>query len=179
MEPNPHRVLGNSSYTQYGAEYISFLAAFKAALHAQSMILTIDVGDWYVRQCGGDGLVDLVQIGPSVDVVIIEDYYGTYGTPPTSCPGGTPPAQQTCTEDFGGILGLMCDVTPTTAVNIGMIEGAGGTGANPFLNQALGAVSTIGFTSVSVWPGETPFLNSANIPNGATWYSLLAAFLTQ
>jgi hypothetical protein len=170
---------GNSGYTQYGAAYISFLAAFKAALHAQNLILTVDVADWFVRQCGNDQLVDLAQIGPSVDVAIIEDYYGTYGTPPTSCPGGTPPAQQDCTEDFGTILALMCDVSPASAVNIGVIEESNGTGTNPFLGQALNAVSTIGFTSIAVWPDATPFLSPASVPNGGTWYSLFAGFLAQ
>ena len=166
-----------TGYAKYGVAYVQFLAAFKAALHAQNMILTVDVADWYIRQCGGDGLVDLTQIGASVDLAIIEDYAGDLGTPLSSCPGGTPPAQQSCDNNFGALMNIMCDVTPTSAISIGLIEGSGGSGANPFLDQALNAVSTLGFSSVAVWPDETPFLNSANIPNGGTWPSLLAGYL--
>ena len=66
-------------------------------------------------------------------------------------------------------MNIMCDISPTSAVSIGLIEGSGGSGTNPFLDRALNAVSAVGFTSVAVWPDETPFLNSANIPNGGTW----------
>jgi hypothetical protein len=167
----------NTGYAQFGAPYVKFLAAFKAALHAANMILTVDVADWYIRQCGGDGLVDLTAIGASVDLAIMEDYAGTYGSPVASCPGGTPPAQQNCNNEFGALMNIMCDVSPTSAVSIGLIEGSGGSGANPFLDRALNAVAAAGFTSVAVWPDETPFLNSANIPNGGTWNSLLAKYL--
>jgi hypothetical protein len=147
------------------------------------MILTVDIGDWYVRQCGGDGLVDLTQIGPAVDAAIIEDYAGGLGPPNplSTCPGGTPPASANCapTNYFGAQLNVMCDVSPASAVSIGMINGQGGTGANPFLPTALDAVGKIGFTQVAVWPGDNSFLDSTNIPGGGTWYSLLAQFLAQ
>jgi hypothetical protein len=169
--------VSSTGYAQFGVPYVKFLAAFKAALHAANMILTIDVADWYIRQCAGDGLVDLTEIGPSVDLVIMEDYAGTYGSPVASCPGGTAPAQQNCNNEFGALMNIMCDVSPTSAVSIGLIEGSGGSGANPFLDQALNAVAAAGFTSVAVWPDETPFLNSANIPSGGTWNSLLAEYL--
>ncbi len=128
--------VGNTSYSQYGVKYVKFLTAFKAALHAKHMVVSITVGDWYIRQCGGDGLVDLTQIGPAVDRVILMDYAGSLGSPLSSCPGGTPPAQQSCNQDFGSLMNLMCDVSPSSAVSIGMIEGSGGSGANPFLNHA-------------------------------------------
>jgi hypothetical protein len=170
--------VGNTGYTQYGMDYVTFLTAFKAALNAQKMILTIDLGDWYIRQCGGDGLVDLTQIGPSVDLAIIEDYAGSLGQPLSSCPGGTPPSSQDCSNDFGALMNIMCDVSPTSAVSIGLIQGSGGSGANPFVPQAVNAVAALGFTSISVWPDDTPFLSSQNIPNGGTWYSSLAAYLS-
>ncbi len=175
--------VANTGYSAYGKKYISFLTAAKAALHAQNMILTIDVGDWYVRQCGGDGLIDLTQIGPAVDAAIIEDYAGGLGPPDplSACPGGTPAASANCapTNYFGAQLNVMCDVSPASSVSIGLINGQGGTGANPFLPMALDAIGAIGFTQVAVWPGENSFLSSANIPGGATWYSLLAKFLAQ
>jgi hypothetical protein len=175
--------VANTGYTGYGTKYVSFLAAAKTALHAHGMILTIDIGDWYVRQCGGDGLVDLTKIGPAVDAAIIEDYAGGLGPPDplSSCPGGTPPATANCapTNYFGAQLNVMCDVSPPGAVSIGLINGQGGTGANPFLPTALDSVATIGFTQVAVWPGDNSFLSATNIPGGATWYSLLAQFLAQ
>ena len=73
----------------------------------------------------------------------------------------------------------MCDVSPASAVNIGIINGQGGSGANPFLPAALDSIAAIGFTQVAVWPDESTFLTSTNIPGGATWYSLLAQFLAQ
>jgi hypothetical protein len=167
-----------TNYSQYGTKYVTFLTAFKAALNAQNMILTVELGDWFTRQCGGDGLIDLTTIGPSVDRVIIMDYSGTYGTPVTSCPG-KPPAQQSCANQFGALMNIMCDVSPSSAVSIGLIEGSGGSGTNPFLDQALNAVAAAGFTSVAVWPDATPFLNPANIPGGATWYSLLAGYMAK
>jgi len=168
-----------TGYSQYGMKYVQFLSAWKSALNAQGMIITITVGDWYIRQCGGDGLVDLTQIGPAVDRVIIMDYSGSLGSPMMSCPGGSPPSQQNCSNDFGALMNLMCDVSPTSAISIGMIEGSGGSGTNPFLDQALNAVQAVGFTGVAAWPDSSPFLSNQNIPNGGTWYSLLAQYMAQ
>jgi hypothetical protein len=162
-------------------EYVSFLTAAKAALHAQNLLLTVDIGGWYIEQCGADG-IDLTQIGPAVDVAIIEDYAGGEGTAPTTCTGA-PTGMVNCDPDptnyFGAQLGLMCDISPVSAVSIGLIDGSGGTGANPFLPQALTDIAAIGFTQVAVWPDEDPFLVPTNIPNGGTWYSNLAQFLAQ
>jgi hypothetical protein len=163
-------------------QYVSFLTAAKAALHAKNLILTIDIGGWYIEQCGADG-IDLTQIGPAVDVAIIEDYAGGEGTAPTTCTGA-PSGMVNCDPDptsyFGAQLGLMCDVSPVSAVGIGLIEGTGGTGANPFLPKALADTAALGFTTVAVWPSSgEPFLDATNIPNGGTWYSNLAQFLAQ
>ncbi len=69
-----------TNYDQYGTKLISFLTAFTAAMHAKNMVVTFDLGGWYTRQCGDDtGLVDLSQVGHSVDQMIMEDYTGTYG----------------------------------------------------------------------------------------------------
>ena len=111
--------------------------------------------------------------------MIIMDYAGSLGSPPSSCPGGTPPAQQNCDQNFGALMALMCDVSPMSAVSIGVIQESDGTGTNPFLGKALDAVSTIGFTSVAVWPDNTPFLSTAGLANGDTWYSLLAKYVSQ
>jgi hypothetical protein len=171
--------VGNTGYSAYGMKYISFLTALKAALHAQNMVVSITVGDWYIRQCGGDGLVDLAQIGPAVDRVIIMDYAGSYGSPVSSCPGGTPAAQQNCNNDFGALMNLMCSVSPSSAVSIGLIEGSGGSGTNPFLDQALNSINTVGFTAVAAWPDSAPFLSNQNVPNNQTWFSLLANYMSE
>jgi len=162
-------------------QYVSFLSAAKAALNAKNMILTVDLGGWYISQCGASG-IDLTQIGPAVDSAIIEDYAGGEGTAPTTC-AGAPTGMINCDPDpsayFGAQLGLMCDVSPVSAIGIGLIDGQGGTGANPFLPNALKDIAAIGFTTVAVWPDEDPFLVPTNIPNGGTWYSNLAQFLSQ
>jgi hypothetical protein len=170
-------------YPQYGAQYVSFLTAARAALNAKSLILTVDLGGWYIQQCGHDGGIDLTQIGPAADVAIIEDYAGGLGPPnPMSACAGPPGGAVDCNPDpsnyFGAQVDLMCDVSPVGAVGIGLINGQGGTGANPFLPMALDSVATIGFTQVAVWPDEGTFLTSTNIPGGGTWYSLLAQFLS-
>jgi hypothetical protein len=172
-------------YSEYGAQYIQFLTAAKAALSKKSLLLTVDIGGWYIQQCGHPGGIDLTQIGAAVDVAIIEDYAGGLGPPNplAACPGGTPAATVDCAPDpnnyFGSQLNMMCDVSPAAAVNIGLINGKGGTGANPFLPMALDAISALGFTQVAVWPDESTFLTSTNIPGGGTWYSLFAKFLAQ
>jgi hypothetical protein len=163
-------------------QYVSFLSAAKSALHAHNLILTVDIGGWYIQQCGANG-IDLTQIGPAVDVAIIEDYAGGEGTAPTTC-AGAPSGMVNCDPDpssyFGAQLGLMCDVSPASAVGIGLIEGQGGSGANPFLPNALKDIAAIGFTTVAVWPDSSEaFLDPTNIPNGGTWYSNLAQFLAQ
>jgi hypothetical protein len=170
--------------SQYGAKFVGFLAAFKKALHAQNMILTIDVAQWYINQCGNDALVDLSQIGPVVDYAIMEDYVADYGTPLSSCPGG--PVQSGCAS-FGDLMNLMCNVTPSSAVSIGLLAEPGGTvnqggaleGTGPILGQALSAVSAAGFRAIAVWPDGSPFLDSTGVPNGQTWMSMLGQWLNQ
>jgi spore germination protein YaaH len=173
----------STTYSKYGAEFISFLTAFKNALHARKMVLTIDVGQWYIRQCGGDALVDLTQIGQAVDYVIIEDYVTDFGNPVPSCPG---PAMNPCST-FGDLLNLMCYVTPSSAVSIGLKAEPGGSvftnganeGTGPILPRALSAISAVGFKAVAVWPDGAPFLDSTGVPNGQTYISLLGQWLNQ
>jgi hypothetical protein len=172
-----------TTYSRYGAQYISFLAAFEKALHAHGMVLTVDVAQWYIRQCGGDALVDLTQIGQAVDSVIIEDYVTDFGDPVPSCPG---PASADCST-FGGLMSLMCDVTPSSAVSIALDAEPGGTsdtcgaveGTGPILPRALSAISAVGFRSVAVWPDGSPFLDSTGVPGGGTFVSLLGQWLNQ
>jgi len=59
-----------TTYPEYGQSLITFLTAFKSALHAQNRVLSLDLGGWYIKQCkasGGSGLVDLQALGPAVD----------------------------------------------------------------------------------------------------------------
>jgi spore germination protein YaaH len=166
--------VNNTGYAAYGTKLVSFLTAFKDALHQHGMTVSLDLGTWYVRQCtgsGGDGLVDLAQLGHSLDLAIIEDYAGSLGTSPMSCPA-TNPAQVNCDKDFVTQLGAMCNLPPDV-VSIGLIS----PGTNPFAPDALAAVSRFGYTRVAVWPDDAQFLNAARMPQGATWYSVLAAFL--
>jgi hypothetical protein len=172
----------STTYSQYGAQYINFLTAFKKALHAQNMILTVDVAQWYIHDCGGDALVDLGQIGPAVDYAIIENYVTDFGTPVSSC--SSAPAQDNCST-FGDLMNLMCNVTPPSAVTIGLMAEPGGTtyqggtteGTGPILPQALSAISAAGFTSIAVWPDGSPFLDSTGVPNNQTFVSLLGQWL--
>jgi Glycosyl hydrolases family 18 len=185
-----------TTYALYGTKYVQFLSALKTALHAQNMTVSIVVGESYIRQCAvsegdpsGYDVVDLTQIGPAVDRVIVMAYGDSYGQPATSCPSGTPPLDGTCDDSsFGAMMNIMCDVSPPSSVSIGLIQGSmagnGGCarracGTNPFLDQALNDVAAVGFTGVAVWPGDAPFLYATEIPDGGTWYSLLANYMSQ
>ncbi len=154
----------NTGYAQYGAKYVSFLAAFKTALNAHQMTLSVDVAGWYTLQCsgsGGDGLADLTQLGPAVDLAIIEDYSGGFNDNATACPA-TNPMQEDCDSDFGGGLSVMCNL-PKNVVSIGLIS----TGTNSFVDQALAGITSYGYTNVAVWPDDSQFLNPSGIPGGA------------
>jgi hypothetical protein len=162
-----------TTYDQYGANLITFLTAFKTALHAQNMELSLDLGGWYVKQCtasGGSGLVDLAALGPAVDQAIIEDYAGTFDGSTDKCPSPVP-SEQDCST-FGNGLSVMCGTT-NSVVMIGLIA----PGTNTFADQALGAISSYGFKSVALWPDDSPLLDSRGIPNGGTWYSVLGTWL--
>jgi len=161
-----------TNYDQYGQKLISFLTSFKAALHAHNMELSLDLGGWYVKQCAGNGLVDLKAIGPAVDQAIIEDYAGSFDGPTDKCPA-TLPDSQDC-GSFGSQLEAMCNTT-NSSVMIGLIS----PGSNSFAPSALDAISSYGFHSVAVWPDDAVFLKSDGIPNGGTWYSVLAKWLNK
>ncbi|HEY1535803.1 MAG TPA: hypothetical protein VGF76_17405, partial [Polyangiaceae bacterium] len=158
----------------YGASLITFLAAFKQALNAHGMVLSFDLGGWYVKQCsesGGAGLVDLKAFEPAVDQAVIEDYADSLMGPIGTCPG-TLPDSQNCGSFVGG-LSVMC--ATGSATSIGLIT----PGSNPFAPQALDAIAGYGFSSVALWPDPSGFLNSTGVPNNATWFSVLAAWLAQ
>jgi hypothetical protein len=164
----------NTGYAQYGAKYVAFLTAFKTALNAHQMTLSVDVAGWYTLQCsgsGGDGLADLTQLGAAVDLAIIEDYAGSFDDNATSCPA-TNPSQEDCDSDFGGGLSVMCNL-PKNVVSIGLIS----TGTNSFVDQALAGITSYGYTNVATWPDDAQFLNPSGIPNGGTWYTVLDGFL--
>jgi hypothetical protein len=175
----------STTNSKYGAQFIGFLSAFKKALNAQHMILTLDVAQWYILQCGGDSLVDLTQIGSAVDYAILEDYVTDFGTPVTSCSASA--WQNNGCSTFGDLMNLMCAVTPSSAVSIGLMAEPGGTtsqggvteGTGPILPQALSAVSAAGFTAIAVWPDGSPFLDSTGVPNNQTFASALGQWLNQ
>jgi hypothetical protein len=162
----------------YADKLVTFLRAFKTALHAHGMTLSIDIAGWYVKQCtgsNGTGLVDLSKLGDSVDQAIFEDYSGAFKSSATSCPAPPPlgAGGQDCDGDFSGGLAVMCDLAPSV-VSVGLIS----TGTNSFADRALSAVGAYGFRNVAVWPDDAQFLNPSGIPNGGDWYSLLAAYRT-
>ena len=161
-----------TGYAQYGTKLISFLGAFKKALNQEGMQLSLDLGGWYVRQCGGDGLVDLIQMGANVDLAIMEDYNGTLGTPDPSCPA-TPPGAVNCYDSsFTGELDVMCNMPPAN-VSISVLA----PDSSAFASAAFGAVAKYGFTGVALWPGNMGFLAQDNFPAGQSWYSVFSDFL--
>ncbi len=164
-----------TTYETYGPPLITFLTAFKTALHEHQLELSFDLGGWYVKQCtasGGSGLVDLKAMAPAVDQAILEDYAGSFEGPTDKCPDAAPDLQN-C-DSFGNGLSVMCATAPSV-VSVGLIT----PGSNPFAAQALDAISSYGFQSVALWPDDSTFLNSRGIPNNQTWFDVLGAWLAQ
>jgi hypothetical protein len=181
-------------YATYGAQLISFLASFKSALHGAGMILTFDVVDFNVLQSncsGGIGPVDLTQLGPVVDLAIVEDYNSTFGTASSTCPA-TLPDPLLCNETFMDDLNFMCAYLPANVVSIGMnacsttVPSCGG-GTNTIAPEALSAIEGYGIKSVAIFPegnsdgpsgGYAIYDPNGITPTGTTWFSLLSGFLS-
>ncbi len=165
--------VGNTG-ADYSDKLVGFLSAFKSALDAQSMVLTLDVAGWYIRQCsasGGSALVDLTKIGPSLDLAIIEDYAGGLGAPVQACASATSNNSRDCGDTtFVSGLNVMCNL-PSNAVSIGLIYSANNGGADTYTSAALSAVSSYGYKAVAVWPDDFGFYSQAS------WYAALATYL--
>jgi hypothetical protein len=158
----------STNHDGYGDKWVAFLSAFKGALNAQGMTLSIDIGTWYIRQSecsGGGGVADLTTLGDAVDLAIIMAYTNTLGPAAEACPApvATPVA---CDNDMEGQLALMCLLPPST-VAIGLID----PGTGPIADDAFAAIHRYGFHTVALWPDEDPFLG------GTDWYSRLADHL--
>jgi hypothetical protein len=177
---------GQTDYAGYGAKLETFLATFKAALHQKGLTLSIDIGDWFVKQSycsGGNGMVDLTALAPNVDLVILMDYKLKLGTASTKCPSSIP-NPQSCGNDFVSTLNLMCVYMPNDVISIGF--NADPQVNNPIAGQSVSTVQSYGIHAVAIWPdsnsdgpnGGFAFLDTKNIqPTNATWYSLLAGYL--
>jgi len=166
--------VGGGVTDQSSAALISFLGSFKQALNAHGMELSYDLGGWYVKQCnssGYSGVVDITAFGAVVDQAIIEDYAGSLEGPTTGCPA-TVPSMQMC-DTFGDQLQLMCSSKPASAESIGLIT----PGSNAFAPSALQAVASYGYQNIALWPDDSGFLNPKGMPDGSTWFSVLANWL--
>jgi len=164
---------GGITYPNYGSKFKSFLTAFKQALNQNGMTLSIDLGDWFVKQCGdNNALVDLSQLGASVDLAIMEDYNTSLGNPGSACPA-SPPQNTNCDSNYVAQLDAMCNVSPKSAVAMGVIA----PDSSSFASDALKAVSAYGFPAVALWPGNMGFLAQDNFPAGETWMSVFSDFL--
>jgi hypothetical protein len=165
--------VGNTG-ADYGEKLVSFLSAFKSALNAEGMLLTLDVAGWYISQCsasGGSALVDLTKIGSSLDLAIIEDYAGGLGGPEQTCAAATSNNSRDCGDTtFVSGLNVMCNL-PSNAVSIGLIYSANNGGADTYTAAALSAVSSYGYKAVAVWPDDFGFYSQTS------WYSALATYL--
>ncbi len=159
---------GSTNHADYGDKWVAFLKAFKTALNAKGMTLSIDLGTWYIRQSecsGGGGVADLTTLGDAVDVAIIMAYTNTLGPAADACPDpvATPVA---CDNQMAGQLALMC-LLPRATVAIGLID----PGTAPIADDALAAIGRYGFRAVALWPDDDPFLG------GTDWYVRFADYL--
>jgi hypothetical protein len=179
------------SYAQHGAEMESFLAAFKSALHAQGMILTVAFVPNDVKQsCTsyGNGVWDLTELGKNVDLAMLEDYATTLGTASTSCPATFSDPSScyagTVFGPFSNEVDQLCTTLLPSSVNITM--NAWSMMTNPFAGSAMSLVETYGIRSVGLFPqinndgpgGSYSIFESNGIaPAGDDWFTLLATFL--
>ena len=90
-----------------------------------------------------------------------------------TCPA-VPAKQTNCDSDFVSQTSVMCGL-PKDVASIGLIS----TGSNAFAPGALDAVAHFGYTNVAVWPDDAVFLNAKGMPQGASWYTVLADFMSK
>ncbi len=170
------------NYALYGRKLTSFLSAFHTALAAQGMNLSIDVAGWLIHQsnCSGDsGFIDLAQVAPVVDELMVMAYEPTLGTIPASCPNLT--GNVTCGSDVASDLNLLCSFVPAAKVNVGL-EALPTGGSNQIAGQVFAAMeSSYGFSKTANWPGNNGgsyvFMDPTNLSPSGTWYALLESFL--
>ena len=179
-------------YADHGAKMESFLAAFKAALHAQGMILTVAFVPNDVKQsCTsyGNGVWDLTELGNNVDLAMLENYATTLGTASTSCPASfSEPAgcySGTVFGPFSDEVDLLCVSMVPASINITM--NAWSQMTNPFAGDATSLLQSYGVQSVGLFPqinADGPggsyavFESNGMAPAGTDWFSLLTTFLT-
>jgi hypothetical protein len=186
----------NLNATPYAPLLITFLGAAHKAFAKQSLSLSIDVLGSNVEQSwcsGGSGFVDLDNIGPVIDGVIIESYQALIGSSATSCPTGLPnplacnyPSATDCPigECVASDLALLCAHLPMAKAVIGLDAISRAT--NPIAGTVMSTVESYGFKRVAVWPdsnshglnGSYLLLDPTGIvPANTDWYKLLKDFL--
>jgi hypothetical protein len=178
-------------YNDHGAKMQSFLAAFKAALHAQGMILTVAFVPNDVKQsCTsyGNGVWDLTEFGKNVDLAMLEDYANSLGTPSASCPAGytDPGCSPSMTfAPFANEAALLCSTMVPSSVNV--TANAWSQMTNPFAGDAVNTLEAYGINSIGLFPqinndgpgGSYSIFESNGIqPAGTDWFTLLEAYLT-
>jgi hypothetical protein len=185
-------------FPRYAIKMQNFLGAFRSALHAKGMVLTLAMVPNDVKQACisyGNGVFDLQQLGKYVDLAMMEAYGTTFGSGGTSCPKNytDPPS---C---FGGNIfapftndvDLLCANTAQMGQMTVMMS-ASPQMTNPFAGQAMALVKQYGIPSVSLFPeintdkvdggsgpdGTYAIFDSTGIsPAGTDWFALLTDFL--
>ena len=168
----------------------AFLAAFKTALHAKGMTLSIAFVPNDVKQsCTsyGNGVWDLTELGKNVDLAMLEDYAATLGTPAASCPATfTDPSGCYTGTVFGPFVDevdLLCVSMLPSRLNITM--NAWSLMTNPFAGEAMSLLESYRVRSVGLFPqinsdgaGGTYAIYESNgmTPSGTTRFTLLAKF---
>lgn len=176
-----------------GPLLLSFLSAAHAAFAAAGLSLSLDVISSNVLETycsGGTGFVELANLGPVVDAVVLEAYDNLLGSPGTACPAGvpnpqpcdlTPPGARTLADD----LALVCTDVPAAKVILGLDSIPADT--NPIAGAALSAAESYGYNKVAVWPdyntdgpgGTYLLLDPSGLsPPGSSWDGLLHGFLS-
>jgi hypothetical protein len=185
-------------YAGSGAKMETFLGAFRAALHAHRMVLTLAFVPNDVKQsCSsyGNGVFDLLQLGRYVDLAMLEAYGTTLGAGSSSCPTSyTDPAACFPGSVFGPFangVDLLCANTAQQAQMTVMMN-ASPNATNPFAGAAIALVEQYGIPSVSLFPqinkdgvasdggpGYAIYDSTGISPAGTDWFTLLEGFMSR
>lgn len=176
--------------TGYAKKFSNFLKQFKSALGDLS--LSVDVIDSNIANTwcsGNNGFIDVLEVAPLVDRIVIEDYTSFLGDASADCDdtalGGNAVVPCTAIYDqkrsFSKFVNLMrCNNLSAEKIIIGMQ--ADSDNNNPIADACVHTVLSHGFNKIALWPqpdGIYPYLSADGlVSDKKDWYAILANFLT-
>ncbi len=174
----------------YAKKFSNFLKQFKSALGDLS--LSVDVIDSNIANTwcsGNNGFIDVLEVAPLVDRIVIEDYTSFLGDASANCDDTAlgRNAVVPCTaiydqkRSFSKFVNLMrCNNLSAEKIIIGMQ--ADSDNNNPIADACVHTVLSHGFNKIALWPqpdGIYPYLSADGlVSDKKDWYAILSNFLT-